>query len=30
VSKRTFKQALGALWKKQRIVIEDRGICLRE
>jgi predicted RNA-binding protein (virulence factor B family) len=30
VSKRTFKQALGALWKKQRIVIEDRGIRLRE
>jgi predicted RNA-binding protein (virulence factor B family) len=28
VSKRTFKQALGALWKKQRIVIEDRGIRL--
>jgi uncharacterized protein len=26
VSKRTFKQALGALLKKRRIMIEDRGI----
>lgn len=26
VSKRTFKQALGALWKKRRILIEPRGI----
>jgi uncharacterized protein len=30
VSKRTFKQAIGALWKKQRITIEDRGIRLQE
>lgn len=29
VSKRTFKQAIGALWKKQRITIEDRGIRLQ-
>jgi predicted RNA-binding protein (virulence factor B family) len=28
VSKRTFKQAVGALWKKRRILIEDRGIRL--
>lgn len=28
VSKRTFKQAIGALWKKRRILIEDRGIRL--
>lgn len=30
VSKRTFKQALGALLKKQRILIEDRGIRLQK
>jgi predicted RNA-binding protein (virulence factor B family) len=29
VSKRTFKQAIGALWKKHRITIEDRGIRLQ-
>jgi predicted RNA-binding protein (virulence factor B family) len=29
VSKRTFKQALGALLKKRRIQIEDRGIRLQ-
>ena len=28
VSKRTFKQAVGALWKKHLILIEDRGIRL--
>jgi predicted RNA-binding protein (virulence factor B family) len=29
VSKRTFKQATGALWKKRRIVIESNGIRLQ-
>ncbi len=28
VSKRTFKQATGALWKKRRITIEEKGIRL--
>jgi predicted RNA-binding protein (virulence factor B family) len=29
VSKRTFKQATGALWKQQRITIEEHGIRLK-
>ena len=28
VSKRTFKQATGALWKKRRIAIEEKGMRL--
>ena len=28
VSKRTFKQATGALWKKRKIIIEKNGIRL--
>jgi hypothetical protein len=30
VSKRTFKQAIGGLFKKGRITIEDRGIRLKK
>jgi predicted RNA-binding protein (virulence factor B family) len=29
VSKRTFKQATGALWKQQKITIEENGIRLK-